>query len=111
MRVLPQVSRFGAGCAHVVNFFDSDDSRVQSAAAFLTEGARGGAALVLIARQLNSAGILARLGDAPRTAVNDLPVTVLDARQTLNQISRNGSPNLDRFKNVVGGTVSRAQRH
>jgi len=86
---------------HVVQFFDSDETRIESAAGFLAEGYRNGSHVIIIARPSHSSAILNRL--AP---VDARRVVVFDARETLDRISRNGSPDPGLFDDVFGRTVS-----
>lgn len=98
---------------HVVQFFDSDDTRQEAVARFLGEGYAAGAALILIARPLNSAALIDRLEKAGASIRRDLAsgrITVLDAADTLRQISRNGSPDGPRFDEIVGALVQRVSR-
>jgi len=93
---------------HVVQFFDSDETRIESAAAFLGHGYRNGSYIVIIARPSHSSAILGRL--AP---LDGRRVFVFDAAEMLDRISRNGSLDPGLFEDVFCRTVTALarQRH
>jgi hypothetical protein len=98
---------------HVVQFFDTDDTRHDGVAAFLREGHLSGAGLLLIARPRNSIAILERLDKAGIATREDMAsgrLSVLDASETLKRISRAGSPDAGCFDEVVGALATRATR-
>jgi hypothetical protein len=114
MRVRDYISRSQPpAAAHVVQFFDSDETRHQAAAAFLEEGYLSGCPLLLIARPLNTTAIVDRLeqsGVPIRDAARSGRVKMLDAAKTLRRISRMGSPEARLFDDVVGTLVKRVSR-
>lgn len=111
MGVREHVSRRQTESTHFVQFFDSDDTRHDSVAAFLAEANRTGSSLMVIARPLNSPPILERLEACNVRVRRDVAagrIVVLDAAETLRRISRAGSPDAERFDDLVGGAVERA---
>lgn len=114
MRVRERVSDRQPRSEHLVQFFDSDETRREATGRFLAEGYASGAAIVVIARPLNSAAIVDHLekagADMPRDLASDR-ITMLDAADTVEQISRNGSPDPARFEEIVGALVERRLRH
>ena len=113
MGVREHVSRSKVSPAHLVQFFDSDDTRHEAVAGFLAEGYHSGSALVLIARPANTAAILDRLDEAgarTQRAIDCGRLTVLDATDTLRRTSRLGSPDAGRFGGVVGTVVTSMSR-
>lgn len=112
MGVCDHVSRSQAA-AHVVQFFDSDETRHEAVASFLSEGYLGGGSLILIARPPNATAVLDRLeraGASIQRHVESGRITVLDATGTLRRISRRGSPDARLFEDVVGTLVTDAAR-
>lgn len=95
---------------HVVQFFDSDESRVQCVAAFLAEGYRAGEPLLMVARPANSTSImdeLERLGVPVKGAIASGALIVKDAEDTLRRLCRNGVPNDALFEGTVGAALER----
>lgn len=95
---------------HFVQFFDSAESRCEAVAGFLAAGHRTGSPLIVIAGPAHWAGIQDRLGSdaAPiRRQMVQGRVMVLDARETLHRISRNGMPDAELFDGVIGAVVAR----
>jgi len=114
MGVREHISRGHDASAHVVQFFDSDETRHDAVAAFLADGYLSGCPLILIARHRNSAVILDRLQKAGVRIKRDAAsgrVTVLDATETLRRISRTGSPSVHPFDDVVGTLAARVSHH
>ena len=114
MSVRDHVSTGQVSWPHDVQFFDSDDTRQDAVAAFLADAYRSGSALIVIARPLNSEGIVARLEQRGIPMASEIAsgrITVLDAQDTLKRISRTGSPAVAPFDEIVGGLVRRVSRH
>jgi hypothetical protein len=116
MTVRECVVRGAIASEHIVQFFDSDESRAECVAAFLAEGIRAGEPAIVVARPANWTGIVQQLtaqGIAVQQAITDGMIVVNEADDTLRRISRNGSPATDAFEAVVGkavaGLVDRAQ--
>jgi len=93
---------------HLCQFFDSDESRAESVAAFLAEGLRAGAHVIAIVRTAQWTSIAARL-EALGVRVDDEKaqgrLVVKDAVATLAQISSRGRLNHFAFNEVVGAAV------
>lgn len=89
---------------HIVQFFDSDESRADSIARFLTEGFRNGEAAIVVARPLTWTGTIERL-EAFKVPVQktlaDGRLVVKDAADTLQRISRLGSPDPHLFELAI----------
>jgi MEDS: MEthanogen/methylotroph, DcmR Sensory domain len=101
--------RGGVKSDHAVQFFDTDESRAQSVAAFLAEGYAAGESLVVVARPVNWAAMiepLERLGVPVRAAVSSGRLVVKDAEDTLRRLSRNGMPDKTLFKDVVAHQIA-----
>ena len=95
---------------HFVQFFDSGENRCEAVAGFLAAGHRTGSSLLVIARPSHWVGIQDRLGPdgvAIRRQMIQGRVIVLDARETLHRISRNGIPDAALFNEVVGALMVR----
>jgi len=95
MGVQECVGRGDSTSEHIVQFFDSDDSRADSVARFLTDGFRNGESAIVIARPLSWTGIVERLERfriPVQKALSDGRLLVKDAADTLQRISRFGSP-------------------
>lgn len=113
MGVHKRVSERAAHSGHFVQFFDSDDSRHEAAARFLVGGNADACPIVLIARPLNSAAIVDRLAQAGvpvQRGIASGRVTILDGDDTLRRLSRNGTPDAEKFDDIVGPVVMRASR-
>ena len=94
---------------HIVEFFDTDESRAERVAAFLAEGYRLREPLAVIARPAGWSALTARLeglGVDTRLAVAEGMLVIKNAEDTLRRISRGGSPDPDLFEDTVGKTIS-----
>jgi hypothetical protein len=113
MTVRECVIRGHVSSEHVVQFFDSDESRAECVAAFLAEGYRAGEPLIVVARPANWAAIVEQL-EALRVptdrAIAEGRLVVKDAEATLRRLSRNGSPDAALFDTVVGQAVTALQQ-
>lgn len=90
---------------HVVQFFDTEESRAHNVAAFLADGYAAGEPLIVISRPVNWARVMEQLeviGVPVRQAIADGTIVVKDANETLRQLSRHGSPDSGLFATVVG---------
>ena len=108
MTVREHVVKGQVSSDHVVQFFDSDESRAVCVATFLAEGYRAGDRLLVVARPSNWAAIAAHLAtmDVPvQQAILESRLVVKDADDTLRRLSRNGSPDAALFEEVVGRAV------
>jgi len=110
MGVREQVSRSHVGQSHVVQFFDSDDSRHEAVGGFLAEGYRRGGPLIVVARSVNAEPILKQLermvGYIQRHIASGR-ILVLDAAETLRRISRTRAVDGGRFDEVIGTAIIR----
>src|SRR6478672_3797398 len=93
---------------HIVQLFDSDESRVDAVAAFLAEGHRQGDALIAVARASNWTAIVERL-EAMHVPVKALvssgTLVARDAQETLGRLNRRGSLEAAAFQSVVAKAV------
>jgi hypothetical protein len=113
MTVRESVIRGQVSSEHVVQFFDSDESRAECVAMFLADGYRAGEPLLVVARPANWAAMieqLERLNVPVQRAIAQGMLTVKDADDTLRRISRNGSPDATSFNSVLAETVNRLQQ-
>jgi hypothetical protein len=113
MSVRERVIKGEISSDHVVQFFDSDESRASCVASFLAEGYRAGEPLLVVARPANWAAIVAELGrmNVPvQQALADRRLVAHDADDTLRRLSRHGSPDETLFEEVVGGAVRSLQK-
>jgi hypothetical protein len=109
MSVRERVVRSPPVAAHVVQFFDSVESRAESVAAFLRSGYRRGGMLLAIASPSNWTAISARLQHAA-VPVQNGRVVFLDTVETLDRISRRGTPDATLFDHTIGAMVTRMGR-
>jgi hypothetical protein len=94
---------------HIVQFFDTDESRSECVAVFLAEGYRLGEPAIVVARPPNWARTVERLealGVPVQAAVADGRIVEKDAGDTLRRISRNGIPDAEAFDAVMGKAVA-----
>jgi len=94
---------------HIVQFFDTDESRAERVAAFLAEGYRLGEPLIVVVRPAGWAALVGRLealGVDTHQAVAEGMLVVKNAEETLRRLSRGGSPDPDRFQDTVGKALS-----
>lgn len=113
MTVRNHVIRGAVASEHIVQFFDSDESRADNVASFLADGHRAGEPMVVIVRPVNWALITERLellGVPLQSALAKGTLVVKDANQTLEEISRFGSPDAAAFDAVVGKAVTTLSR-
>ena len=86
---------------HVIQLFDTPDTRAEAIADFLTEGYRKGDGLLLVISAQNWERVAARLRDAGvpvDTALGNGDLMVHDARAILEGGLRNGRPDLALFE-------------
>lgn len=100
--------------AHFVQFYESDAFLARSLAEFIAAGLQAGSAAVVIATPAHRDGletILAAKGfDLENLKAAEL-YYVLDAAETLAEISSDGRPDAERFREVVGSVIARAAHH
>jgi hypothetical protein len=94
---------------HIVQFFDSDESRAECVAGFLAEGYRKGQSAIVVAKPANWSSAfeqLEGLGIPVQRAIDEGTIIVKDAGDTLRRLSRNSSPDRAAFDEVVGKAVA-----
>jgi DcmR-like sensory protein len=113
MTVRERIVRGPIASEHIVQFFDSDDSRAECVAQFLAEGYHQGESAIVVAKPANWAGAADRLGELGvpvNKAIKHGMIVVRDAAETLRRLSRNSSPDPEAFEGVVGKTVAGLSR-
>ena len=113
MTVRECVVRGAITSEHIVQFFDSDESRAECVARFLADGYRLGQPAIVVAKPANWSGVvdqLTNLGVPVQEAIDKGTIVVKDATDTLRRISRNGVPDADAFEAVVGKAVTSLAR-
>lgn len=113
MTVRERVVKGRVSSEHIVQFFDSDDSRAECVAKFLAEGYRQDEPAIVVAKPANWAGAVERLEDhgvPVKKAIKNGMIVVKDATDTLRRLSRNSSPDPLAFEAVVGKTVTELAR-
>jgi hypothetical protein len=109
MTVREGVVRRAVTSEHVVQFFDSDESRAECVAQFLAEGYRLGEPAIVVARPSNWTAIveqLRNLGIPIQDAIAGGTIVVQDALDTVRRISRNGVVDGEAFEAIVGKAVA-----
>jgi hypothetical protein len=110
MTVRERVVRGSIASEHIVQFFDSDESRAECVAAFLAEGYRAGEPAIVVAQPANWVGASALLqtqGVPVPQLIADGMIVVHDAHEMLRRISRHGSPDGEAFDAIVGKSIGR----
>jgi len=95
---------------HVIQLFDTPDTRAEAIADFLSEGYRKGDALLLAISPQNWERVAAHLRDAGvpvDAALASGDVTVHDARVTLEKFMCNGRPDRELFEGSIVAAVRR----
>jgi len=109
MSVRERVFRGAIASEHIVQFFDSDESRAECVAQFLADGYRLGEPAIVVAKPANWALVFEQLksfGIPVQDAINDGTIVVKDAHDTLRRLSRNGLTDASAFEEIVGETVA-----
>jgi hypothetical protein len=97
---------------HLVQLYGKDDRLLtMNVSRYLSEGLRRGEGLVVIATAEHRSSIACqlRLEVGYSQAILEGRLVFLDARETLSRLLRDGQPDSDLFRSVVGSTVSRVQ--
>jgi hypothetical protein len=114
MTVRERVVRGTITSEHIVQFFDSDESRAECVAQFLADGYHHGELVIVVARPSNWAGVaeqLEALRVPVQNAIADGTIVVRDAIDTLRRLTRSGVPDAGAFEATVGtAVVELAQR-
>jgi hypothetical protein len=96
---------------HFVQFFESDDFIVDQVAEYMIHGLRSGDACIVVATREHLAEIektIAGFFGNFESALREGRYIALDAHETLSRILTNGTPDADKFNNVIGGIVLKA---
>src|SRR5260370_5048239 len=113
MTVRERVVRGPSASDHIVQFFDSDESRAECVAEFLASGLRLDERAIVVARPANWASAAEQLearGVRVAKAIADGMIVVKDADDTLRRVSPNGSPDPGGFETAVGKAVTALAR-
>src|SRR5258708_13664026 len=105
MTVREPVVRGHIASDHIVQFFDSDESRAECVAEFLATGLRLDEPAIVVVRPANWTCMAEQLearGVHVQKAIADGVIIVKDADETLRRISLSGSPDSGAFEAVVG---------
>jgi hypothetical protein len=98
---------------HVVQLFDSTESRVESVATFLGSPCRNGQPILCVSRAAHQPAILDQMrrdGAPIDPAIAEGRATFLDAAETLRRISRHGTVDAARFDELIVREITRAAR-
>lgn len=98
---------------HTARFYDTDETRAKSVAAFLAEGYERGQVLIVLARPRLWAEIqseLIALGVPVDAAITQKRLVVRDAAELLNKISNHDGPSAALFDSNIGALVRSAGR-
>jgi hypothetical protein len=109
MSVRERVVRGSVVSEHIVQFFDSNESRAECVAEFLGEGIADGEPAIVVARPSNWAATLECLEDRGvpvRRALDEGMLVVKDAEDTLRRICRYEVPDPSAFEQVVGKAIA-----
>jgi DcmR-like sensory protein len=109
MSVRNRTVRGSVSSEHIVQFFDTDESRAQNAATFLAKGYAAGEPMIVVARRANWAAMVEHLeilGVPVGRAAADGTLVVKDADETLQRFSRGGMPIAALFDATIGEAVT-----
>ena len=109
MSVRERIVRGPVASEHIVQFFDTDESRAECVAEFLGEGIASGEPAIVVAKPSNWAATLECLEDRGvpiQRALDEGMIVVKDAEDTLRRICRNEVPDPSAFEHVVGKAVA-----
>ena len=98
---------------HFVHFYEEDDVLVDEVARFLRTGLESGCGAIMIATQAHRDAVLAQWragGFDPLPALQREQLVLLDARETLVALCRDGEPDEGRFDRIVGDMVRASLR-
>ena len=108
MGVRQRVAPARAEWVHACQFFDSEESRVQTVATFIAQGLRAGEHVIVIARPLHWSAI-AQILESQRIPVEGEiargRLILKDAMDTLRRLSPSGSPSEAAFRDTLGVAV------
>ena len=109
----PEIEQPGNHGNHIVQFYDDDAFLAKTVAKFVGAGFAADQPAIIIATPEHRDLITDRLGDhgidisRSRRAGN---LTMLDARDTLDQFMINGSPDRERFRHAMGQALRASRR-
>jgi signal transduction histidine kinase len=93
--------------SHSVQFYDSEDFLFAAVGQFLAAGIEAGDRLLVVATPAHNAGFIERLASLKlESALSTGQLLLLDARATLARFMVDGSPDPDRFREVLGTVLS-----
>jgi len=98
---------------HFVQFYDEDQTIIESVAGYFAFGLRFGEGCVLVGMRSHNADIVSNMrsiGCDVDAALADGQLIVLDAEELLPKFMVAGMPDKDAFDNVVGKVISDATR-
>ena len=98
---------------HVVQFYEDDAFLCDTVARFIGAGLAAGESVVIIATDLHRHGFIQRLRsndfDVDRVIASGR-LQLLDAQETLSQLTVGDAPDWDRALDVIGAVLDRAAR-
>lgn len=109
MLTLPALHEYGS---HIVQFYEESDYLCEVVAEFLVAGLSNGDPAVVIATDRHRAAIvqhMQRRGVDLEHAGLHGRLTLVDARETLNSVLRDGTPDAALFDSVVSGIIEHAR--
>jgi hypothetical protein len=113
MAVRDRDDRGASASEHIVQFFDSDESRAECVARFLADGHRLGERAIIIAKPSNWSGVVEQLkilGVPVEDATAAGTIVVKDATDTLRRVCRSGVPDAEAFDAAVGKAAAELAR-
>lgn len=108
MRVHERIVRGKAVSEHTCQFFDSEETRADAVAAYLSEGLRKGELVLVVARPVHWSAITERLAAAGVPVDRELErgrLVIKDAMDTLRRFSPHGVPDAALFRDIVGTAI------
>jgi len=99
-----RTTRENVSSEHIVQFFDTDESRARNVASFLAKGFEAGEPLLIVARPANATAIfqhLQILGVPVAAAVESGMLVTRDADETLRRLTYQGMPDAALFESTV----------
>ncbi|HYT67672.1 MAG TPA: MEDS domain-containing protein [Vicinamibacterales bacterium] len=109
MSVRNRTVRGRVSSEHIVQFFDTDESRAQNVAAFLAQGYAAAEPLVIAARPTNWPAMMENLelfGVPVQNAIAEGMLIVKDAHDLVRRLTRAGAPNAAAFEEFIAGPVT-----
>jgi len=96
---------------HVAQFYEGEEFLIDAVVRFADDGLRAGDGVVLVATRPHLDAVASRFrGSALREAVSSGRAMLLDANETLSEITVDGVPDLTRFERTVERAVERCVR-